>query len=149
MSLAWRNEGQPLGPSGHGHPGSDLSGRPRGGCLADCGIRVCRAATDRREPPVSAEGRRRGRDRGRARRLPPPAESRGGGPVRDGAGPGRAVSLRARPAHGAVILAEPADYMYGERQYGAEDFAGHRWTFTETLSDTDPQTWGGQYLNPD
>ena len=42
MSLAWRNEGQPLGPSGHGHPGSDLSGRPRGGCLADCGIRVCR-----------------------------------------------------------------------------------------------------------
>lgn len=32
---------------------------------------------------------------------------------------------RAR-AHGAVILAEPADYMYGERQYGAEDFAGHR-----------------------
>ena len=55
---------------------------------------------------------------------------------------------RAR-AHGAVILAEPADYMYGERQYGAEDFAGHRWTFTETLADTDPQTWGGQYLNPD
>ena len=55
---------------------------------------------------------------------------------------------RAR-AHGAVILAEPADYMYGERQYGAEDFAGHRWTFTETLSDTDPQTWGGQYLDPD
>ena len=39
--------------------------------------------------------------------------------------------------------------LYGERQYGAEDFAGHRWTFTETLSDTDPQTWGGQYLNPD
>ena len=55
---------------------------------------------------------------------------------------------RAR-AHGAVILAEPADYMYGERQYGAEDFAGHRWTFTETLADTDPQTWGGHYLNPD
>lgn len=24
-----------------------------------------------------------------------------------------------------------------------------QWTFTETLSDTDPQTWGGQYLNPD
>jgi hypothetical protein len=37
MSLAWRNKGQPLGPSGHGHPGSDLSGRPPGGCLADCG----------------------------------------------------------------------------------------------------------------
>jgi hypothetical protein len=31
----------------------------------------------------------------------------------------------------------------------AHYFAGHRWTFTETLADTDPQTWGGQYLNPD
>src|SRR3984957_11625181 len=41
---------------------------------------------------------------------------------------------RAR-AHGAVILAVPADYMYGERQYVAEDFAGHRWTFTETLAE--------------
>lgn len=55
---------------------------------------------------------------------------------------------RAR-AHGARILTEPADYMYGERQYGAEDFAGHRWTFTETLADIDPQTWGGQYVAPD
>lgn len=53
--------------------------------------------------------------------------------------------MRARE-HGAVILAEPADYVYGERQYVAEDFAGHRWTFGETLADVDPQTWGGQYL---
>ena len=52
-------------------------------------------------------------------------------------------------AHGAIILTQPADYMYGERQYGADDFAGHRWTFTETPADTDLQTWGGQYLNPD
>jgi len=60
----------------------------------------------------------------------------------------RAHCERAR-ANGARILTEPADYMYGERQDGAEDFAGHRWTFTESLADVDPQTWGGQYLDPD
>jgi uncharacterized glyoxalase superfamily protein PhnB len=49
---------------------------------------------------------------------------------------------RAR-AHGARILAEPADFQYGERQYSAEDFAGHQWTFSETLADVDPEDWGG------
>ncbi len=49
---------------------------------------------------------------------------------------------RARQA-GAIILTELTDHMYGERQYNAEDFYGHRWDFTETLSDVDPGTWGG------
>ena len=39
---------------------------------------------------------------------------------------------------------EPTDQMYGERQYNAEDLAGHRWTFTQTLADVDPADWGGQ-----
>jgi uncharacterized glyoxalase superfamily protein PhnB len=30
---------------------------------------------------------------------------------------------------------EPADVEYGERQYNAEDLAGHQWTFSETLAD--------------
>jgi uncharacterized glyoxalase superfamily protein PhnB len=51
---------------------------------------------------------------------------------------------RAR-AHGAKILQEPTDYEYGERQYEAEDLAGHRWTFSETLRDADPGEWGGVY----
>jgi uncharacterized glyoxalase superfamily protein PhnB len=46
-------------------------------------------------------------------------------------------------AHGAKILAEPSDYMYGERQYSAEDPWGHRWTFSQTLTDVDPADWGG------
>jgi uncharacterized glyoxalase superfamily protein PhnB len=46
-------------------------------------------------------------------------------------------------AHGATILTEPTDYEYGERQYHAEDFAGHRWTFSETLRDTAPEEWCG------
>ena len=55
----------------------------------------------------------------------------------------RAHCERAR-AHGALILMEPTDQMYGERQYNAEDLAGHRWTFTQTLADVDPADWGGQ-----
>ena len=49
---------------------------------------------------------------------------------------------RAR-SNGARILIEPTDFEYGERQYEAEDPAGHRWTFSETLDDVDPDTWGG------
>ena len=48
--------------------------------------------------------------------------------------------------HGARILMEPRDFEYGERQYEAADFAGHRWTFSETLEDVHPETWGGELL---
>jgi uncharacterized glyoxalase superfamily protein PhnB len=44
---------------------------------------------------------------------------------------------------GARILDEPTDYPYGERQYNAEDIGGHRWTFTQTIADVDPTSWGG------
>jgi uncharacterized glyoxalase superfamily protein PhnB len=47
-------------------------------------------------------------------------------------------------AHGAQILMEPTDFEYGERQYHAEDLAGHQWTFSETLADTAPEEWGGE-----
>jgi uncharacterized glyoxalase superfamily protein PhnB len=43
----------------------------------------------------------------------------------------------------ARILSPPADYPYGERQYTAEDPAGHRWTFSQTIADVDPAEWGG------
>ncbi|MGI5236852.1 VOC family protein [Dactylosporangium sp. CA-139066] len=46
-------------------------------------------------------------------------------------------------AHGARIVMEPADFEYGERQYQAEDLAGHRWTFSQTLADVAPEEWGG------
>ena len=44
---------------------------------------------------------------------------------------------------GVRILKEPTDYPYGERQYNAEDFAGHRWSFTQSIADVDPREWGG------
>lgn len=45
--------------------------------------------------------------------------------------------------HGANISREPADYPYGERQYNAVDIGGHRWTFTQSITDSDPRAWGG------
>ena len=45
--------------------------------------------------------------------------------------------------HGARILRAPTDFPYGERQYNAEDFAGHRWNFTQSVADVAPEQWGG------
>jgi uncharacterized glyoxalase superfamily protein PhnB len=45
--------------------------------------------------------------------------------------------------HGAKIIRPPADHPYGERQYTVEDFAGRRWTFTQSIADIDPVSWGG------
>ena len=49
---------------------------------------------------------------------------------------------RAR-THGAKVIDDPSDHMYGERQYNVEDPWGHRWTFSQTLADVDPADWGG------
>jgi len=72
------------------------------------------------------------------------------------AGPARSLVLVRVPdvdAHhrraegaGARIVAPPADHVYGERQYTAEDLAGHRWTFSQTIADVDPASWGGVLL---
>jgi uncharacterized glyoxalase superfamily protein PhnB len=45
--------------------------------------------------------------------------------------------------HGARILSPPTDFPYGERQYNVEDFGGHRWTFSQSIADVDPRSWGG------
>ena len=53
---------------------------------------------------------------------------------------------RRAEAAGARIVAPPADHVYGERQYTAEDLAGHRWTFSQTVADVDPASWGGELV---
>lgn len=67
-------------------------------------------------------------------------------------GIGHSVTIRVEDAdahcqrareHGARITLEPTTHMYGERQYNAEDFAGHAWTFSESVADVDPAEWGG------
>src|SRR6476659_10067616 len=44
---------------------------------------------------------------------------------------------------GAGIINPPTDYPFGERQYTVEDLGGHRWTFSQTIADVDPKSWGG------
>ncbi len=44
---------------------------------------------------------------------------------------------------GARVVAPPADYPYGERQYTAEDPAGRHWTFSQSIADVAPEDWGG------
>lgn len=48
---------------------------------------------------------------------------------------------------GARILHPPTDYPYGERQYSAEDLGGHRWTFSQSIADVDPASWGATRVN--
>jgi uncharacterized glyoxalase superfamily protein PhnB len=47
---------------------------------------------------------------------------------------------------GARIVSPPTDFPYGERQYTAVDLGGHRWTFSQTIADVDPGTWGGTLI---
>jgi uncharacterized glyoxalase superfamily protein PhnB len=72
-----------------------------------------------------------------------------GGPPPDTAG--HAVMVRVEDAHrhherakqhGARILREPTDFPYGERQYTAIDLGGHVWTFSQSIADVDPRSWG-------
>jgi uncharacterized glyoxalase superfamily protein PhnB len=43
---------------------------------------------------------------------------------------------------GARILESPTNKPFGERQYTAEDPAGHRWTFSQHVADVAPEEWG-------
>jgi uncharacterized glyoxalase superfamily protein PhnB len=43
---------------------------------------------------------------------------------------------------GAHILNPPKTCDFGERQYSAEDLAGYRWTFSQSVADVDPEEWG-------
>jgi uncharacterized glyoxalase superfamily protein PhnB len=79
------------------------------------------------------------------RRPPRPGESTSSVLVR--VEDARAHCEQAR-RHGARIVMEPTDFEYGERQYHAEDLAGHQWTFSQTLADTAPEDWGGETISP-
>jgi uncharacterized glyoxalase superfamily protein PhnB len=65
----------------------------------------------------------------------------------------RVEDVRAHHAHAvarhARIANVPADHPYGERQYTAIDIGGHRWTFTQSIADVDPRTWGAEWRGPD
>jgi uncharacterized glyoxalase superfamily protein PhnB len=43
---------------------------------------------------------------------------------------------------GAKIIQPPTDMPFGERQYTAQDHAGHWWTFSQHVADVAPEDWG-------
>lgn len=47
---------------------------------------------------------------------------------------------------GAQIGQPPTDHPYGERQYTAVDLYSRRWTFSQTIADIDPVSWGGRLV---
>jgi uncharacterized glyoxalase superfamily protein PhnB len=49
---------------------------------------------------------------------------------------------------GARIVEPPHDMPFGERQYTADDYAGHRWTFSQHIADVRPQEWGATLATP-
>jgi uncharacterized glyoxalase superfamily protein PhnB len=44
---------------------------------------------------------------------------------------------------GPQIVSPPEDYPNGERLSTVQDPGGQRWTFSQTIKDVDPKTWGG------
>ena len=47
-------------------------------------------------------------------------------------------------ACGAHIFGPPETYPFGERQYTVTDLGGHRWTFSQSVADTVPESRGGR-----
>ncbi len=46
-------------------------------------------------------------------------------------------------AEGAQVSGAPQTFPYGERQYTAIDCGGHAWTFSQSVDDVPPESWGG------
>jgi uncharacterized glyoxalase superfamily protein PhnB len=51
-------------------------------------------------------------------------------------------------AAGAQIVEELHETEYGERQYAAEDLAGHHWLFSRHAHDLNPADWGALVSEP-
>jgi uncharacterized glyoxalase superfamily protein PhnB len=49
---------------------------------------------------------------------------------------------------GAQIVEDLHETVYGERQYGVEDLAGHHWLFSQHVRDLSPDEWGATVSQP-
>jgi uncharacterized glyoxalase superfamily protein PhnB len=58
------------------------------------------------------------------------------------------ASFEQARAYGARILEAPIDREYGERDFTVEDLAGHRWQFSQSISDVAPEEYGCQTIAP-
>jgi uncharacterized glyoxalase superfamily protein PhnB len=58
-----------------------------------------------------------------------------------------AAFARARD-RGARVVEDLTTWEYGERSGVLEDIGGHRWELTQTVSDIEPEAWGGTTVAP-
>jgi uncharacterized glyoxalase superfamily protein PhnB len=49
---------------------------------------------------------------------------------------------------GARVVEDLTTWEYGERSGILEDIGGHRWELTQTVSDVEPEVWGGTTIAP-
>lgn len=78
---------------------------------------------------------------------------REGDALQPGASPSHAVMVRVENVDehharalsaGARVSGPPTTHPYGERQYSAQDLAGHWWVFSQSVGDVHPSQWGGE-----
>jgi uncharacterized glyoxalase superfamily protein PhnB len=131
-----RREAEPFDPGGDRHSCLDLSRRTGGGRLAFGFVERVRIGENHRAQLRFGDGAVIVADVRGDRRPPRPGEVTHSVTVR--VEDVRSDCAGAR-ASGARILMEPTDFEYGERQYSAEDPAGHQWTFSETLAGVAPE----------
>ncbi len=83
--------------------------------------------------------------------------AKGSSPAKDGSASHISIMVRVADvdrhaelseAAGAKLAATPQSFPYGERQYTATDFAGHSWTFSQSVANVDPSAWGGELIHP-
>jgi uncharacterized glyoxalase superfamily protein PhnB len=53
-----------------------------------------------------------------------------------------------RVKEAGVSVSDLESFAYGERQYTATDLGGHVWTFSQSIADVDPSSWGGVFNGP-
>jgi uncharacterized glyoxalase superfamily protein PhnB len=56
--------------------------------------------------------------------------------------------VEAAVARGATVVDPVHDWEYGERQAAIDDPFGHQWVLNQTLTDVEPEQWGGQTVTP-
>lgn len=50
---------------------------------------------------------------------------------------------RAKALAAGARVSEAQSFPYGERQYTAIDCGGHAWSFSQSIEDVAPESWGG------
>lgn len=48
---------------------------------------------------------------------------------------------------GATVSGAPTTHPYGERQYAAQDLAGHWWVFSQSVENVPAGVWGGELVD--